>query len=384
MYFCRKHTNNDITRHGNSRTDVDIYPRSMEKHITIKDIARMAGVSVGTIDRVIHNRGRVSEASRAAIEQILAKIDYRPDVHTSAKPHRKRYKILVTMPTAVTGEYWGAIQTGITRCIREYADLQIDCEYSYYNQFDIYSCRSAFENIVNQGPDAVVIGPTFASETRKLCESLGKEQIPYVFVDSTIEGTSPVASFTSDQYACGYLLGEMTDMITPGDGEIALFRPERAGNEASSNSIEKRKGFFDYFRLNGKEGRHVSEHLFSVPNPDETERRLTEFIHSNPGVRGLAITNSRGYIMADILRKSGISHVKIVTFDLTTNNIRCIREGSISAILCQRPEQQGYKAVKSAIKWLLYRQEDENIVHLMPLDIVVKTNLPFYMASLNE
>ena len=108
----------------------------------------MAGVSVGTIDRVIHNRGRVSEASRAAIEQILAKIDYRPDVHTSAKPHRKRYKILVTMPTAVTGEYWGAIQTGITRCIREYADLQIDCEYSYYNQFDktIKTALKAFES----------------------------------------------------------------------------------------------------------------------------------------------------------------------------------------------------------------------------------------------
>ena len=133
----------------------------MEKHITIKDIAKMAGVSVGTIDRVIHNRGRVSESSKAAIEQILAKIDYRPDIRSSSKPYRKKYRIMITMPTAVTGEYWGSIHNGILRCIKGYSDLQIDCEYSYYNQFDIYSCRSAFENIVEQALGTAVAQTLF-------------------------------------------------------------------------------------------------------------------------------------------------------------------------------------------------------------------------------
>ncbi len=352
----------------------------MEKHITIKDIASMAGVSVGTVDRVIHDRGRVSEISRASVEQVLAKVGYRTKTQVSAKPERQRYRIIVTTPTAVVGEYWGEVRTGIMRCIREYSDLQIECEYSYYNQFDIYSCRSAFENIVDQNPDAVVIGPTFTSETKKLCDILDAKGIPYVFVDATVEGTSPMASFASDQYSCGYLLGEMTDLLTPCDGEIALFRPERVGNEASSNSTEKRRGFFDYFRLNGKDNRNVTEHLFSVPNPDETTRQLLDFVSDNPKVRGLAISNSRGYIIADILRKAGIDHVKIVSFDLTTNNIRCIKDGSIAAILCQRPEQQGYKAVKTAINWILYKQVDAQVQHLMPLDIVIKTNLPFYIG----
>ena len=353
----------------------------MEKHITIKEIARMAGVSTGTVDRVIHDRGRVSKEARAAVEQTLAKVDYRPDARALARPDKKKYRILATMPPSVTGEYWGAIHSGIVRCIREYSDLMLECEYSYYNQFDIYSCRSAFENIIDQAPDAVLIGPTFASETKKLCESLDSRQIPYVFMDSTIDGTSPVASFAADQYACGYLLGEMTDMITPEDGRIALFRPERTGNEASINSNEKRRGFFNYFKQNGKGDKLVSEHMFSVPNLKETESQTLEFIRSNPSVKGIAVTNSRGYIMADILQKCGAGHVKVVTFDLTANNIRCIKNGSVAAILCQRPEQQGYKAAKSAIKWLLYRQKDENAQHLMPLDIVIKTNLPFYVES---
>lgn len=46
----------------------------MAKQIKIKDIARMAGVSAGTVDRILHNRGNVSASSRAAVEKVLAEI----------------------------------------------------------------------------------------------------------------------------------------------------------------------------------------------------------------------------------------------------------------------------------------------------------------------
>ena len=41
----------------------------MAKQVKIKDIAKMAGVSAGTVDRILHNRGKVSKASREAVEK---------------------------------------------------------------------------------------------------------------------------------------------------------------------------------------------------------------------------------------------------------------------------------------------------------------------------
>lgn len=50
------------------------------KNYTIKDIARMAGVSAGTVDRVLHNRGDVSAASREKVQKVLDEIDYHPNM----------------------------------------------------------------------------------------------------------------------------------------------------------------------------------------------------------------------------------------------------------------------------------------------------------------
>ena len=49
-------------------------------NIRIVDIAKMAGVSVGTVDRVIHNRGRVSEENRKKVQTILEMVHYQPNL----------------------------------------------------------------------------------------------------------------------------------------------------------------------------------------------------------------------------------------------------------------------------------------------------------------
>ena len=51
------------------------------ERVRIKDIAKMADVSVGTVDRVIHGRSGVSESSRKRVEEILKQPDYQPNMY---------------------------------------------------------------------------------------------------------------------------------------------------------------------------------------------------------------------------------------------------------------------------------------------------------------
>ena len=112
--------------------------------------------------------------------------------------------------------------------------------------------------------------------------------------------------------------------------------------------------------------------------PEDNEKSVIGFVEKHPDIRGIAVLNSRGYIIADILNRHSLDHIKMVSFDLTSNNVRGIRDGSIEALLCQRPGLQGFLAVKTVIRYLLYNRTDLPLHTLMPIDIVMKQNLDFY------
>lgn len=92
----------------------------MAQKIRIKDIARLAGVSAGTVDRVLHNRGNVSTEARRAIEAVFREVDYRPNIHLSGISLRRRYTIVATIPEFKQGEYWASVHRGIQRALDVY------------------------------------------------------------------------------------------------------------------------------------------------------------------------------------------------------------------------------------------------------------------------
>lgn len=56
----------------------------MSQKVTIKDIAKRAGVSVGTVDRVLHNRPNVSKSALEKVKNVLETINYQPNAYASA------------------------------------------------------------------------------------------------------------------------------------------------------------------------------------------------------------------------------------------------------------------------------------------------------------
>jgi LacI family transcriptional regulator len=67
----------------------------MAGKIRIKDIAEKSGVSVGTVDRILHNRPNVSKTAREKVEKVLEEINYQPNVYASALAYNKSYVFLV-------------------------------------------------------------------------------------------------------------------------------------------------------------------------------------------------------------------------------------------------------------------------------------------------
>lgn len=348
----------------------------MAQKIRIKDIAQLAGISPGTVDRVLHNRGNVSPAARQAIDAVLKQVGYQPNIHLSGISLRRHYKIVVTIPEFKKGEYWENTYKGIQRAINVYENIRIDCKFMYYNQFDLYACRNTFEQITAQHPDGVIIGPTFRDETIYLTTLLEEGNIPYIYVDSTIDCTFPLAYFASNPHTCGYLMGKLIDTITPPDAEYALFQAIRVGDASANTTILRKQGLMSYMADRQLTGA-LHRVAFSVMEPERNKELIGDFFERHPAVRGAVVLSSRGSVIAHYLHKHRIEGVKLIGIDLTENNIREVKNGNMDFVLGQRPEQQGYMAVKSLIQYLIYGNKVK-VDNVMPLDIITRENLDLY------
>ncbi len=77
-------------------------------NIRIVDIAKMAGVSVGTVDRVIHNRGRVSEENKKKVQAILEMVHYQPNLMArSLAASKKQYHFACDYSLVYSGRVLG-------------------------------------------------------------------------------------------------------------------------------------------------------------------------------------------------------------------------------------------------------------------------------------
>ena len=66
---------------------------------TLKDVAREAGLSVGTVSRVLNNRGYISEETRQSVDRAMKKLNYRPNEMARSLSRRRSTMIGVIVPS---------------------------------------------------------------------------------------------------------------------------------------------------------------------------------------------------------------------------------------------------------------------------------------------
>lgn len=348
----------------------------MAKKNRISDIAHLAGVSAGTVDRIIHNRGNVSPKAREAVEQALAKLNYKTNIHLSAISLRKSYKIAVATPRFNKGDYWEQLHAGIANAANAYDTIDIECIRMTYDQFDLYSCRSVFDELMRMEVDGAIIGPTFREETLSLTDHFDRGNIPYVFVDSFVDGSSPAAFFSANHHTCGYLIGKLISSICGDDSEFVLFQAVRVGDSSANTTILRKQGFKAYFDEHNITKRlHIKQ--YHVQDADRNETLIGDFFNLNPKVKGAVVLSSRGHIIADYLTKHRLEGIKLICVDLTQSNQRAIIDNKIDFVVGQRPLQQGFKAYESLVESLVYGTAPKRD-NYMPLDIIVRENIEYY------
>lgn len=346
------------------------------KNYTIKDIAGMAGVSAGTVDRVLHNRGDVSARSREKVQKVLDEIDYHPNMFAIGLAAKKRYCVYCLIPYYIEHDYWHSVAEGIKRAAQELSPFNVGVEFLYYRHADRQSYDEACETLKQAAVDAVLMAPNFREETLMLTSYLEGKEIPYAFIDFNIEDTHALCYIGQDSGRSGYIAAKILMRKYREGQELVLFLNNKKDSPAEIQMQRRVGGFMDFIR---QEYSDVVVHDVVLNKEDDNANRRTlqEFFAAHPQAVLGAVFNSRVYQVAGYLQETKHHLEALVGYDLLPKNVEYLESGEVNYLIGQRPGLQGYCGVKALCDHVVFKRP-VTAVKYMPIDILMKENISFY------
>jgi Transcriptional regulators len=348
------------------------------KKSRIKDIARMAGVSIGTVDRVIHERGEVAEKTRLKVQQILKETNYSPNVMAQALKSKKRFHLVSLLPApSEDNSFWKKHPLGMARAIEELDPFPITLSQVTFDMESEDDFQKKTGIVLGLKPDGVLLAPIFKSESISFCSRLQEENVPFVFIDEYIENTNFLAYIGENIFQSGRVAGQLIDMITPEKSDLLVVTIAR--NIQNVHHLTNRtEGFLSYFLKSGKnKGKKI---IINIPEPssDDVKNAIDKALMDNPGIGSVFITGSRSYLIALYLEKRGLKSIDLIGYDLLDLNVKFLKSGITRFLIGQRPEEQTYKGIKKLFEYLSMRKIPDKIEYL-PVDIVTSENVDFFL-----
>ena len=346
---------------------------SMENKITILDIARRTGLSKGTVDRVLHNRGEVSKKSYEKVMRVIEELGYEPNLYASLLASNRSYTVAALLPDAAPGEFWEISRRGLDISANDLRVPGVNIVHVGYDQYDGASFAAACDRVLAMQPDGVVLAPMYRQEALSFTAKLAAAHIPYVYVDSKLEEDNYLAYFGMPMHKSGYLCA---DLLTQGRRipSVLIVRIRRPDEDRYDPNVGRRAGFLDYMLEHSPE---CSVHyLFIDPTkPGEIGPMLSEFHTKHPEVRNLVMFNSRIYLLVPFLEKSGLKDLRVVGFDNLDANVNAVRRGAVNILIAQHPDQQVRQAIETLVEYIALRKTPACRDNLMHMDILTRYNI---------
>jgi LacI family transcriptional regulator len=344
----------------------------------LKDIAKLAGVSIGTVDRVLHNRGEVAEKTMRRVQEILKETNYSPDVMARGLKSRKKCNLVSLLPEPSPDNiFWSKHPAGIDRAVREFDLFRLTLSQVTFNMSDEQDFERKAEKVIEMEPDGVLLAPIFKSESIVFCGKLQERKIPFVFVDGFVEESEFLAYIGEDAYSSGRVAGQLADLITPPEKDMLIVIIAR--NIRNVQHLNKRiRGFSSYFT--GRSINRGKRITISIPDPsnESLERALDRAFMENQNIGSVYMSGSKSFLIAGYLEKRGRRNVSLIGYDLLDKNISYLRSGTIRFLIGQRPEEQTYKAAKKLFEFISLDRIPDRMEYL-PVDIITSENVNFFI-----
>jgi LacI family transcriptional regulator len=351
--------------------------KKKERELTgVKEIAKRANVSIATVDRVLHNRSGVSMATKSLILSIIEELNYQPNILARTLASKKTFTFAILIPeVSKETAFWEAPLAGILKAEEEVKRYGIILEKYFFDQNNIHSFVKQTDKILFDKVDAVLMAPIFVEESKIFVAKCNKYNIPYLFINTDLPNQDNLCYIGPNLYHSGYMAAHLFSYIVNDDQKILVINVSKQINNRH-DLLRKEEGFKTYFADNHKPNQ-ISKIDINDTDYTSVAKKLDELFENEGNFHAIFVTNSRASTVARYIEKRKLTDVTLVGFDFLEENIDYMKKNIIDFLICQKPQEQGYKGVIALYNKFVHALPIEKM-HFMPIDIISKENYMFY------
>lgn len=317
--------------------------------ITAKEIAALAGVSRGTVDRALKNRPGINPETKEKIIEIAKKYDYKPNIIGKALVYSGKSVSVHVVLNSVGNPFFDDVKDGIKAAGEEFSSYGFEItlhEFKGYSADELLKILSELPKDIKQ----LIITPISDERVEIKVQSLIDSGVKVILLSNTLENVKGAIYVGCDYFKSGMTAGRLIGLISGGRAKLFLVTGT-AGHKGHAERVEGIR------KIIGNEYPEI-ELLGVAENFDDDDLAYSSMKnvlaeHADLDFIYITAGGVNGALRALRERESSI---KVCTFDDTPVVKDALETGSVLATISQQPFEQGYQAVKALFEMVIKKQ----------------------------
>ena len=304
-------------------------------------IAELAKVSIGTVDRALHGRPGIREATRKKVLRIAHKLAYSPNPAARAlSVGRGALRIGVCIPREIHF-YYDQMRSGILDESVRASGLGVELVQKLVPSLGVDE-KKQMTALLDSGVKAIIATPGDPEIIGPLID-LAEENNVHVVCTTTDAPRSRRSSIVAvDPELSGRLAAELMAKFVPRGARAAVV----TGMLTTEEHRLKASGFATGF-ISDCPGGEVVTVLEAHESEEESYRKTCDLLSREPTLRGIYVSTVNCLPVCRALKKFKLAGVvALITTDLFPQMVPHLQQGTIRASIYQNPYLQGQLAMR--------------------------------------
>lgn len=311
--------------------------------VTLKDLSKAIGVSVGTVSRALNDKREVSAETAKRVRQLAQDLGYVPNRAGRALSAQKNLNTIGVLLPSINGPFFDDIKQGIKEAEAEFKDLGIEVVLHEVEGWDVQEHLQHIQALTDQGCKSLALCTVDDERIRARINELGQENIPTLLINNKVQDCKSICFVGPDYHRSGEIAAALLHKSRFGQ-ELNILVV--VGLKSHHGHAARVQGFID--ELERRKCKYKIVDVVEGEDNDITTQQVTmEALRNHSEVNCIYMASGSGVsgLGAAIIAES-LGRFFVIACDEIYTTRELVKSDIIDFVICQEPRVQGYQAIK--------------------------------------